>query len=234
MLVFLDSETTGLEQADRMCSIACLYDNAYIYELINEGKKICSEASSLHHITNEMIEGKNDFKASKAFSFLNEHNNEENILIAHNVNFDLEKLAAAGLMWKGGIVDTLRVSKHMMPECDAFSLQFLRYELKLYREEEKLKQGYGIKDALLAHNALGDAVVTQLLFNYLHEMMNVEEMKELSFKAVLLEKLSFGKHKGKYIEDVCMNDISYARWLLSNDADEDVKYSINYYLEGNL
>ncbi|MDQ7068677.1 MAG: 3'-5' exonuclease [Sulfurimonas sp.] len=234
MLIFLDSETTGLNALDRICSIAYLGESEYVYELVNEGKKISVEASSVHHITNEMLKDKRSFKDSDVYKYLQLHNSEENTLVVHNSLFHLEMLRKSGFIWKGGVIDTQRVSKHLLEECDNFSLQLLRYELRLYKGEEKLKQEYGIKDALVAHNALSDAVVTKLLFLYLQEMVSIEVMLELSFKEVLLKKFSFGKHKGKYIEEVCINDLSYAQWLLSSECDEDLKYSINYYLEGNL
>ncbi len=233
MLIFLDTETTGLSAEDVICSIAFIDDEHYEYELINEGKKISAEASSVHHITNEMIKDKTSFKKSSIYKYLEMHNSDENTLVAHNIQFDLEMLVKAGFLWKGGVIDTLRVSKHLIGECEGFSLQLLRYELKLYRGEKKLKEQYGIKDALVAHNALSDTLVTKLLFIYLRDMASEEEMHALSFKEVLLEKFSFGKHKGKYIEEVCINDTSYAQWLLSSDTDEDIKYSINYYLQGN-
>jgi len=234
MLIFIDLETTGLESGSKIVSIAVLNANSYMYELINEGKKIPPEASSVHHITNEEIKDAAVFKESNIYKYLKENNSVENTLVAHNIKFDLEMLAAHGLMWKGGMIDTLRATKHLIPECELFSLQVLRYELRLYRSEEKLKAKYGIKDALNAHNALCDALVSELLFLYLLDMADVEMMQELSFKNVLLEKFTFGKYKGKYIQEICLNDNSYARWLLSSatDMDEDIKYSINYYLEG--
>ena len=238
MLIFIDVETTGLECEDKICSIALIVvdgkDISYKYELVNEGKKIPPKASSIHHITNEMIKNKPTFKESEIYKFLQENNNEKNTLIAHNIKFDLEKLSPAGVIWKGDAIDTLRVTKHLISECEFFSLQVLRYELKLYRDEEKEKIGLGIKDALPAHNALSDALVVKLLFNYLQELATVDEMKELSFKKVLLQKFDFGKHSGKYIEEVAMNDRGYLEWMLHSvtDLDEDLRYSVQHYLEG--
>ena len=234
MLIFLDLETTGVESRDRLCSIALVSEDEYIYELVNEEKKISVEASSVHHITKEMLVDKPKFKESRAFAFLQEHNTSAHTLVAHNINFDLEKLRASGFVWLGETIDTLRVTKHLIPECEGFSLQILRYELKLYRLEAQKVVQYGIKDAMVAHNALSDALVTELLFEVLLDMSSVDEMKTLSQKNVLLEKFSFGKHKGKYIEEVCINDRSYAEWLLSGvtELDEDMKYSLNYYLQG--
>lgn len=230
MLIFLDTQTTGLEADDKICSLAVVDAQSYIYELINEGKKIPALASSVHHITNEMLEDKPTFQDSKSFSYLEAHNKQESILVGHNIKFDVEKLASSGFFWKGGVIDTLRVTKHLIPECTLFSLQFLRYELKLYRLEKAQLDKYGIKNAFYAHHALLDAFVSKLLFEYLLDIADVEMMQKLTFENVLLEKFSFGKYRGRYIEEICYYDASYVAWLLSTDVDEDVKYSINYYL----
>jgi len=238
MLIFVDVETTGLESDDKICSIALIIvdekEISYKYELVNEGKKIPPKASSIHHITNEMIKNKPAFKESEIYKFLRENNNNENTLIAHNIKFDLEKLSSSGFIWKSDVIDTLRVTKHLIPECEFFSLQVLRYELKLYRDEEKEKIELGIKDALPAHNALSDALVVKLLFYYLEELATLEKMKELSFKNVLLQKFDFGKHSGKYIEEIAMSDRGYLEWMLEGimDLDEDLRYSVQHYLEG--
>jgi DNA polymerase-3 subunit epsilon/exodeoxyribonuclease X len=232
VLIFLDTETTGLESSDRICSIALITEECFIYELINEQKKISVEASSVHHITKEMLEGKRRFKESEAFKFLQAHNSSEHTLVAHNIKFDLEKLSASGFEWLGETIDTLRVTKHLIPECELFSLQVLRYELKLYRLEAARREKYGIKDAMYAHHALSDALVTVLLFETLLEMASVDKMQALTHKNVLLEKFSFGKHKGRYIEEVCINDRSYAEWLLNGATELDEDMSLNYYLQG--
>ena len=234
MLIFLDLETTGREKNDKICSIAIIYEDKHKYELINEAKKISVEASSIHHITNEAIQDSPKFLESEIGQFLQKHNSDEYTIVAHNIPFITEKLLHSGITWQGDMIDTFKVTKHLIPECEFFSLQFLRYELKLYKEERELSSMYGIKDALIAHNALDDAFVIKLLYNYLHTLVDKDKMKELSFENVLLEKFSFGKYKGRYIEEICNNDTSYVRWLLESatDIDEDIKYSINYYLEG--
>jgi DNA polymerase-3 subunit epsilon/exodeoxyribonuclease X len=233
MLTFLDLETTGLEATDKICSIALIDEESYIYELVNEGKKIPAEASSIHHITNEMIQNAPKLEQTQAMKYLQEHNKQENILVGHNITFDLSMLAASGFVWQGGIIDTLKVTKHLIPECELFSLQLLRYELKLYKSEDKLRQKYGIKDALNAHNALGDALVVKLLYEYLQEMADESLMQELSFKHVLLSKFNFGKYRSRYIEEIAMSDRAYLEWMLGiDDLDEDLRYSLEYYLQG--
>ena len=226
MLIFLDLETTGLESSDKICSIGIVAvgeDGIFSkYELVNEGKKISSKASSINHITNEMIKGKSALKESEAWKFLEKNNNEEITLIAHNINFDLKMLLACGFVWQGKIIDTLRVTKHLIPECEYFSLQFLRYELKLYKQESEITP----------HNALSDAFLVKLLYEYLLDIATHEKLIELTHKKVVIEKFNFGKYSGRYIEEISMCDRGYLEWILANitDLDEDLKYSIKKHL----
>lgn len=237
MLIFLDLETTGLESFEKICSIGIIGvrddEIISIYELVNEGKKIPSKASSINHITNEMIKDKPPLKESRAWKFLQEHNTQESTIIAHNVKFDIKMLYGAGFIWQGKIIDTLRCTKHLIPECEYFSLQFLRYELKLYQNEKKEAEICFLRENdFSAHNALGDALCVKLLYDYLREMKNHEELIALSSKNVLVQKFDFGKYSGRYIEEISMCDRGYLEWMLSNipDLDEDLKYSINRYL----
>lgn len=227
MLIYLDLETTGLEVGDKIVSCGLVSENnEEIYCEVNEGKKIPPKASSIHHITNEMIKNKPSFLESDTYEFLEKHNNKENILVAHNIKFDLEMLSSVGFFWQGRVIDTLRVSKHLIPECEFYSLQVLRYELKLYKLELV---------ALVSHNAIDDAKLVKLLYEYLLELSTLEEMQDLSFKNVLLQKFEFGKYAGSYMEEIALNDRGYLEWMLANviDLDEDLRYSIVYYLEGN-
>ncbi|QOY55196.1 3'-5' exonuclease [Candidatus Sulfurimonas marisnigri] len=238
MLIFLDVETTGLESADRICSIGLIaVDGDKIiskYDLVNEGKKISSKASSINHITNEMIKDKPKLAECETYMFLQEHNNENSTIIAHNLKFDLKMLATCNFKPNTKLIDTLRVTKHLIAECEQFSLQFLRYELQLYKIEEKEALKCGITEDISAHNALIDSLHVELLYEYLLEISSHVEMIELSFKNVQIEKFEFGKYSGRYIEEIAMIDRAYLEWMLSNimDLDEDLRYSINYNLEG--
>ncbi|MEA2098787.1 MAG: exonuclease domain-containing protein [Campylobacterota bacterium] len=227
MLIFLDIETTGLEAIDKIISMGIMAidkdETISKYDVVNEGKKIPSLASSINHITNEMIKDKPKLKESESYKFLVKNNNEDSTIVGHNIKFDLDKLSAIGFFWQGKVIDTMRVTKHLIPECEFFSLQFLRYELKLYKKE---------KIEMMPHNAMSDAIVINNLYNYLKEMVSDNEMIDLSLKKVLMEKLIFGKYLGRYIEDIVMNDRGYLEWMLCNisDLDEDLRYSIEYYL----
>jgi len=238
MLIFLDTETTGLEEKDKICSIGIIVvngDSLHVeYDLINESKKISPKASSINHITNEMLKDKPKFKDSNTYKFLLKNNNENTILIAHNIKFDLQMLEKSGFKYKGKTIDTLRCTKHLIPECEEFSLQFLRYELRLYKLEEKAHSTCRVPHPITAHNAISDALHVKLLYEYLLDISTCSEMQELSEKKVLMQKFSFGKYLGRYIEEIAMNDRGYLEWMLNSvkDLDEDLRYSIDYYLQG--
>jgi len=231
MLIFLDFQTTGLESSDVICSAAFISDEDMKAELYNEGKKIPALASSIHNITNEMIQKSTAFRESKIYVDLQKYNTKESVLVSHNSAFTAELLLNAGVAWNGDVVDTMRVTKHLIAECELFSLAFLRYELRLYKEEGTLKEQYGIKDALVVHNSVSNTIVTKLLFNYLLDMATVEEMIELSTKKVLLHKLPFGKYQGRFIEEILELDRGYLQWMFTlPEIDEDLRYSLEYYL----
>jgi len=242
MLIFLDTETTGLEEKDKICSIGIiaiegesLAQNSALhveYELINESKKISPKASSINHITNEMLKNKPKFNQTKAYDFLQKNNNEDTVLIAHNIKFDLKMLEKSGFIWRGKIIDTLRVTKHLIPECEEFSLQFLRYELRLYKQEEKVRSTCRVTQSISAHNAISDALHVEMLYEYLLDIASLKDMIVLSEKKVLMQKFSFGKYVGRYIEDIAMNDRGYLEWMMNSiqDLDDDLRYSIEYYL----
>ena len=229
MLIFLDTETTGLEPSDKICSIAVVYKEdsevKSIYELVNEGKKIPPLASSINHITNEMLKGCPKLHDTKAYQFLQTHNDINTTIVGHNISFDLKMLESAGFEFYGKVIDTLRTTRHLIKECEFFSLQFLRYELKLYKQE---------KEPRVAHHALSDAMTAKSLYELLLELAEESELVRLTNEKVLLEKFDFGKYNGRYIEEISMNDRGYLEWMLGNiiDLDEDLRYSIEYFLQG--
>ncbi len=232
MLIYLDLETTGLEEADRICSLGLItVDGENVQteqELIRPARKIRPEAMALHHITNEMVIKAPLFGEAKSVARLHEHNHIDNILIAHNISFELAMLAKEGFVWKGGVIDTLKCSRHLIDETDRFSLQFLRYELGLYRSEEKEAQKLGLE--IKAHTALSDAFHVRLLHQYLNTMADDERLMELTIKPVLIKKFAFGKYKDHFLEEVAMTDAGYLRWMLEQNIDEDLEYSIKHYL----
>lgn len=117
-----------------------------------------------------------------------------------------------------------------MDDLDGYSLQFLRYELRLYRNELEFFNDYGID--ITPHHPLSDTLHTKMIYEYLLDLADEEEMISLSESHLLLSKLPFGKYAKKRIETVALKDPMYLKWMLESlmDMDEDLRYSIEYYL----
>ena len=235
MVCYLDVETTGLEKKDRICAIGLIVaDGEKIetyYDLVRAPKKVPPAAMAVHHITNEMLEAAPEFEGAAAAKKLETLNDTQTLLVGHNLAFDLQMLEKEGLTWQGGMIDTLKCVKHLLGgEIEHFSLQYLRYELRLYREETAAAEALGIVPS--AHHALSDALHTMLLHRYLREMADDERLMALTTERALIHKLPFGKYGGKYVEDIARRDPGYLNWMLGSlsDLDEDLRYSIEYYL----
>jgi len=234
MLIFLDIETTGLETKDRICSIGWILHNGNDvrahHELIRPPRKIPPSASALHHITNEMVAAQPLFESSKSVALLQELNSPETVLVSHNAAFELEMLQKEGIVWQGKIVDTLKCSRHIIAECEQYALQFLRYELKLYQKETSAADA--LKIDIAPHNALSDALHVKLLYEYLLESATPDELIEMSCTHALITRFTFGKYRGRYIEEIALKEPGYLQWMLNNmvDIDEDLRYSLEHYL----
>ncbi len=156
----------------------------------------------------------------------------ENILVSHNAPFELSMLQKEGIAWQGKVIDTLKCAKSLMDDLDGYSLQFLRYELRLYREEDAAFESLGIPIA--PNHALSDALHTRMVLEYLLDLADRDRLIEISKSYVLLSRLPFGKYAKKRIEEIALKDPGYLKWMVESlmDMDEDLRYSIEYYLRG--
>jgi DNA polymerase III epsilon subunit-like protein len=230
MLVFLDTETTGLETKDKICALGMIEGEATHFELINPGKKIPPAASAIHQITNEMVSEAPSFSQSCSNEKLKQLNTPENILVSHNAPFELSMLEKEGLTWQGRVIDTLKCSKSLMDDLEGYGLQFLRYELRLYRDEEAVFEAHNLP--IIPHHALSDALHTKMVLEYLLDLAEIERLIDISKSHVLLTRLPFGKYAKKRIEEIALKDPSYLKWMVESvmDMDEDLRYSIEHYL----
>ena len=241
--IILDTETTGTNEEDRVIQLGYMVLGAKEIEVHNE---FCSAdipikfgAMEVHGITPDMLEGKPACTKTQAYKRLEELNTNENYLIIHNAPFDIKMLEKEGFETKMKVIDTLRVAKHVMPEEEAHRLQYFRYKMELYKEEQKEADALGIE--VKAHDAIGDVLVLKLFLSRLKKIVQeqfpnenpVEKMVDLTNTPILVTAFRFGKHKGKTLEEVAREDAGYLRWMLKSmdNLDDDLRYSINYYLE---
>ena len=240
-LIFFDTETTGNTEKDFLCQIAYKVHDpstslgaSTFAGLYKPPIKIPPEASAVHHITNKMVRDLPAFKESGDLPRVKKvFEDKDAIVVAHNAPFDLLMIKKEGIEPEKSIC-TLRVARHLDKEekIERFNLQYLRYLLDLDVEAD-------------AHNALGDVLVLEKLFERLKNKMmesensgekeTLEKMIEISSHPSLLHTFKFGKHNGKRIEEVMRIDRGYLEWLLAQKlngegVDEDWIYTLKHYL----
>lgn len=226
-LLFLDTETTGIEGA-RLIQLAVKSSDGHSnFKMeFKPPVPITYEAMAVHHITEKMASKFPSFKPSTA-QWLNGVL-ANGIVVAHNAEFDIGVLEREGVKVKDWIC-TKKVAQHVWPDFDSHRLQYLRYRLGLEVE------------AGGAHDAMGDVLVLEAVFEEIMGQMLVTQnvnghdeavalMQEWSVKPVLLHKFKFGKHFGKTFEQVAREDAGYLIWLAREGDDEDKRYTAAHWL----
>ncbi len=241
--ILFDTETTGANEEDRIIQIGMMIvhskNEIEIYdELCSCETPIKLEAMEVHNIVPEMLVGKPNFLKTKSFEKLTSYNENENYLIAHNINFDLGMLMKEGFENNFTLIDTLRCARHLFSEMPYHRLQYLRYALGLYAIEEKEAQHLGI--TIKAHDAIGDVLVMKLFLSKLVQRAQEEfpkenpmvKLAELTKKPVMVKTFKFGKYKGSDISEVVKKDAGYLIWMRDNmkDLDEDMQFTLDSYL----
>ncbi len=232
-LIFFDTETTGNTEKSFLVQIAYKTGSETFNELYKPEEKIPAEASAVHHITNKMVEGLPSFQDSDAPKIKKLFEDKNSIVVAHNAPFDLMIIKKEGIEPKKFIC-TLRVARELDLEgkLAQYKLQYLRYFLEIEIEAT-------------AHDAMGDVLVLEKLFERLknkimkeeglNEEQSIQKMVEISSHPSLLRTFNFGKHIGKKIEEVLQTDRGYLEWLLKqklegDQVDEDWIYTLQHYL----
>jgi DNA polymerase-3 subunit epsilon len=160
MYAIVDIETTGGYAArNRICEIAIiLHDGEKVVKeyqtLINPERHIPPQLSAIHGINDQMVaESPKFYEEAKTIHELL----EENIFVAHSVNFDYSFVKAAfqdlGYDLKLKKLCTVRLSRKIFPGLKSYSLGHICEN-----------RGIKINDR---HRALGDAIATAQLFTQL-------------------------------------------------------------------
>ncbi len=164
-IIFFDTETTGNEpKKDFVCQLAYKTTDMTFNELFNPSIPIPPEASAITHITNKMVAGKPSFKKSTNYDdiklLFEDHNS---VVVAHNAKFDLAIINKEDI-FPANYICTLRVARYLDKEniIPQYKLQYLRYYLDIEIEAE-------------AHDALGDVLVLEKLFERLLAKIMKEE-----------------------------------------------------------
>jgi len=242
-LIFIDTETTGFEIGkDRLCQISYKINDQKIitqYFRPPENLKMSVGAMSVNHITDKMLIDAEVFRDSSCYQqLLNLVSDQNNVIVGHNVKFDIAMLEAEGINVNNYIC-TLKLAKYLDKNqvIPSYALQYLRYYLSLDVEA-------------FAHTSEGDVDVLYCLFNRIYQGIKKEIAIETEIKneddiinrmvaicsaPLLYKKFNFGKYQGKLIEEVSKIDNGYLVWLLGaktfkDKNDIDWIYTLKYYL----
>lgn len=222
-MIFLDVETTGTEEKDRLCQVAYCMNGKCFSENFKPPLPISIDAMSICHITNEMVENCPPFEKSNFASELKEAISRGGIVVAHNAQFDLAFLKKEGIEIPRHIC-TMKLAYDMdeKAEWEKYKLQYLRY-----------KFGLKLNGEIRPHEALSDVYVLEVLFQEVFaKKYTVEQMLEISSKPILFKKMMFGKHKGKTFKEIARVDLDYLMWFRRSgeNLNEDMLYTLNYWI----
>lgn len=213
-MIFLDTETTGTDQEDRLCQLAYRAEDADVNEYFKPPVRIKCRAMAINHITEEMVANKPVFKGSQTRLDLIERLKTD-IMVAHNAGFDVRMLKKEDVDCPKTIC-TQKVACFLDPEgkLQSYSEQYLRYKLDL-------------KIDATAHDAWGDILVLEQIFDRFKKKLSIDEMLELSSKPTLLPRIKFGKHRGELFKDLPKG---YLKWLSEQpDMDTNVSFTANHW-----
>lgn len=219
LFVCLDLETTGLKSdSDHIIEIAAAKFNFQgtletFETLIDPGTLISPESMAIHHITDEMVQGKPKIHEvlSNLLKFI-----DKRIIIGHGVHLDIDFLVQAAkrhqipcFLEGHPYIDTLRLAR-LYGESPTNSLESLRQHFNIEFEG--------------AHRAMNDVVVNIEVFKYLStNFKTTGELFERLKKPISLRAMPLGKHKGRSFAEI---PIEYLLWAANKDFDQDLLFSI--------
>lgn len=205
-MIYIDTETTGLTSNDRIIQFAWIteidtetpkHHNYYIHTDIE------IKNSHIHGITNSicMEQGRNLEDVLDIF-FQEIHDNNINILIGHNINFDknmlINNMKAINYQCSNNII----LLENMNTYCTMINGKFLMKQRKYPKLIELYKFLFD-KEFENAHNAMNDIIATcECYKKLLKEKDNI-------YRYIMDQIITFGKYKGKTFEHVYTKDRKY-------------------------
>ncbi len=219
VFICFDCETTGLEpHNDRVIEIAVAkftFDDILesFESLIDPERLIPQNTIEIHHITDDMVQGKP--KAAQVLpqvlKLIGNH-----IIIGHGIQLDVsfiqEECKRSGIpcnLNKNLFLDTLRMAR-LYGETPVNSLQKLRQHFNIAEEG--------------AHRAMSDVIVNIEVFKYLAEGFKTsQDLLRRMEKPIALKVMPLGKYKGRAFCDI---PVEYLQWAAHKDFDQDLLFSI--------
>lgn len=196
--ILLDTETTDTENAEviELAYLPLDVPGAGGYlQRFKPARPIKWGALAIHHILEE------DLKDCPPAVDAPKHVVGAEYWIGHNIDFDWEMLGRP----KVKRICTLAMARHLWPELDSHKLTALMYYLKGATNETRER-------VLRAHSAKDDVEMNLDILEVIVKVARVTTMQQLyefSEDARVPRIMTFGKHKGKRVEEV---DRGYSNW----------------------
>jgi DNA polymerase III subunit epsilon len=223
-LICFDVETTGLDvENDRIIEVAIVRftmdQMLHGFEsLVDPRRPIPHEATAIHHITDQMVQGKPTIEAllPELIRLLEGH-----ILVGHGIPFDIEMICRAAD--RAGIPCNLRSA----PTFDTLRLARL-YAQSPDNALETLRRHFQVVERQ-AHRAMSDVEVNIEVFRHLvRRYKTVEQVHEALSRPIEMRTMPLGKHKGRAMRDI---PLDYLRWAARQSFDQDLLYSLQRELQ---
>ncbi len=259
-ILFFDTETTGILK-DEKWNITSNWSMIQLaYRKLEDWKKTDKNyffmtdtrieigSMAVHGIYPKMLKEKSEekylddnmrSKLEKEFT--------QNILVAHNMDFDKDVMQKENIKMWDKLIDTLKIAKvlwsewvlqnSLWEEPEYVNLQYLRYFFELY----EINNSDWISECTTAHDAFWDVVVLENifynLFSIIKNKLNLENNEVLEImismtrkEFILIKTMRIGKYRGKSFEEVSQIDPSYLNWIIWADFTEDIKYTCKVWL----
>ena len=238
-LYFVDIESTGIDlKNDRIIQLALLKlkddEITAFNDLCYTDVEMNDTVIDIHGITNAMLEDKYWPYEVDGFVELEEGNVESNFFVSHGNELDVAMLNNEELYLEMRCVDTDKCSRHLLKDATSYKLYELITQYGLEAKAEKIAKDMGLND-IKAHDALSDALWHYVLFNFLMQKVDddIEKLVTLTTTPMMLEIISFGKHKNKSFEEVMIQDPLDMVWMYVNVSKDwmDLEYTLTHWLK---
>jgi DNA polymerase III subunit epsilon len=218
--ICIDCEATGLDpEKDRIIEIAVAkftFDSISVSfeSLIDPEMIIPGESIKIHHITQEMVQGKPRIQTllPKIIEMIGSHT-----IIGHGILFDIKLLLNEAKRYllpcpieKNKTIDTLRLAR-LYGDSPTNALATLGLHFNVSQDDP-------------AHRAMNDVLVNIEVFKHLSRRYGtLEKVFQILSKPVLMKTMPLGPHKGRLLKEI---PLQYLLWAVRKDFDQDLLFSL--------
>jgi exodeoxyribonuclease X len=177
-------------------------------------------AMGVHHITNGEVAACPGIEVAE--DELNELFKDVDLLIGHNLPFDLEVFEREVVRgpYSGETLDTLRLARHTWNDLPDYKLASLRYRFDLIEDSRRhidpdlpvLPRSISVGQ----HSAAFDAYLCLPLADICRKTLGLywEDLAEKAASPLMVKLMYFGKHRGMEVSEMVLKERGYVEWLL--------------------